>query len=95
MIRLIWQAPKTLNDLHQLVQTAINLEFATLPPYLYAKFSIPEDENVAAFQRLSAIVGQEMIHMCLACNIMNAIGGFPKILPPSYPGPLPGDVGGI
>ncbi len=32
--------------------------------------------------------------MCLACNILNALGGTPKINPPHYPGPLPGDVGG-
>jgi len=32
--------------------------------------------------------------MCLACNILNAIGGTPAINPPHYPGPLPGDVGG-
>jgi len=42
---------------------------------------------------LSSIVGQEMVHMCLACNILNAIGGKPHLVVPSYPGPLPGDIG--
>lgn len=94
MIKLYWQAPQTVEDVQKLVQGAIDLEFSTLPPYLYAKFSIPDGENLAAAQRMNAIVGQEMIHMCLACNIMNAIGGSPAINPPTYPGPLPGDVGG-
>lgn len=94
MIKLQWQAPQSVADVQALVQTAINLEFATLPPYLYAKLSILPGTNPAAFARLNAIVGQEMIHMCLACNIMNAIGGTVQINPPTYPGPLPGDVGG-
>lgn len=94
MIRLLWEAPKTIEDVRGLVQTAIEIEFATLPPYLYAKFSIPENSNPAASSRIESIVREEMIHMCLACNIMNAIGGSPNIVPPSYPGHLPGDVAG-
>ncbi len=94
MIRLLWQVPKTIDDVRNLIQAAIKLEFATLPPYLYAKFSIPEGKNTAAVSRIDTIVGQEMIHMCLACNILNAIGGDPAIIPPSFPGSLPGDVQG-
>ena len=94
MIKLRWMEPAGLSDVQSLVQTAINLEFATLPPYLYARFSILPDTNAPALARLDSIVGEEMIHMCLACNIMNAIGGTVAITPPHYPGPLPGDVGG-
>jgi hypothetical protein len=39
---------------------------------------------------------QEMLHMALDCNILNAVGGNPKIddpaFVPKYPGPLPGGV---
>lgn len=94
MIKLLWQAPQDITDVQTAVQTAIDLEFATLPPYLYAKMTILPESNAPAMSRLNAIVGQEMIHMCLACNIMNAIGGTVQINPPKYPGPLPGDVGG-
>lgn len=94
MIRLQWKAPSTLSDVQALVQTAVDLEFATLPPYLYAKFSIRPDTNAPALARLDGIIGQEMIHMCLACNVLNAIGGHVAIHPPHYPGPLPGDVVG-
>lgn len=94
MIRLAWKEPQSVEDVQALVQTAIDLEFTTLPPYLYAKFSILPESNAAAATRLDAITRSEMIHMCLACNIMNAIGGTPAINPPHYPGPLPGDVGG-
>ncbi|MEQ8405438.1 MAG: ferritin-like protein [Oceanicaulis sp.] len=92
MVQLMWKRPEGVEDVHALVQTAINLEFSTLPPYLYALMSIPPGENLEARQRIYAIAMEEMIHMCLACNIMNAIGGSPDIAAPRYPGPLPGDV---
>lgn len=94
MIRVQWKEPESVEDVQQLVQNAIDLEFCTLPPYLYAKLSILPETNVPAMRRLNSIVGEEMIHMCLACNILNAIGGTPSINPPHYPGTLPGDVGG-
>jgi hypothetical protein len=41
---------------------------------------------------------EEMLHMTLGCNILNAIGGHPKIADasflPTYPGPLPMGVAG-
>lgn len=94
MHMMSYQAPQTLADVQAMVQTAIDLEFSTLPPYLYAKMSILPGTNAAAMERLDMIVEQEMIHMCLACNIMNAIGGEVHINPPRYPGPLPGGVDG-
>lgn len=81
-------------DVMTMVQTAIDLEFSTLPPYLYAKMTILPGTNPAAIERLDTIVGQEMVHMCLASNILNAIGGQVCINPPTYPGPLPGGVAG-
>lgn len=92
MVRLMWTQPQSVEDVQGLVQTAINLEFSTLPPYLYALLSIPPGENLEARSRIYDISMQEMIHMCLACNILNAIGGSPDIVAPRYPGPLPGDV---
>lgn len=94
MIKLLWQEPTSLAGVQAAVQTAIDLEFSTLPPYLYAKFSLLPEANPTALALLDSIVGEEMIHMCLACNILNAIGGTVAINPPHYPGPLPGDVGG-
>ncbi len=92
MIKLVWSETTELRDTQAKVQTAIDLEFATLPPYLYAKFSLGDEQNPAASALLDSIVAEEMIHMCLACNILNAIGGTVEINPPRYPGPLPGDV---
>ncbi|HYI47621.1 MAG TPA: ferritin-like protein [Allosphingosinicella sp.] len=95
MIRLELKPLKTVEDARSMLETAIGLEFGTLPPYLYAMFSIPPGKNVAAANLIKSVLMQEMIHMCLACNIMNALGGTVKLVPPKYPGPLPGDIGPI
>ncbi|WP_420137939.1 ferritin-like domain-containing protein [Sphingomonas sp.] len=101
MIQLQAKPLSTVADAIDRLQMAVELEFSTLPPYLYAKFSILPDTNAAAAQYLGDIVMQEMIHMCLACNIMSALGGTPQLVqpeasppfPPVFPGPLPGDIG--
>ncbi len=68
-----------------------------MPPYLYAAFTICDGTNEAARRRISAIVGEEMVHMALACNVLNAIGGTPVVaqasVVPIYPGPLSYDIG--
>jgi hypothetical protein len=83
----------TIKDAQNRRQLAIGVEFGTLPPYLYALYSIRPGTNPAARKSLLAIALQEMVHMCLACNILNAIGGNPIIQVQRYPGPLPGDIG--
>jgi hypothetical protein len=93
MIRLQWVPINSVADAQNMLQTAIGVEFGTLPPYLYAMNSILPGTNAPAHERLHAIVLQEMIHMCLASNILNALGGAPNIRAPVYPGPLPGDIG--
>jgi Ferritin-like len=93
MIRLQMTPPTSIADAQSMLQTAIGVEFGTLPPYLYAMFSIPPGANPAAAGLIKSVVMQEMVHMCLACNILNALGGDPVLTPPVYPGPLPGDIG--
>lgn len=93
MIRLALSPLNTLDDAHQLLQTAIGVEFGTLPPYLYALYSIQPEKNTRSAQVVKSVALEEMIHMCLACNILNALNGKPNITPQKYPGPLPGDIG--
>lgn len=93
MIRLQAKPIGSIEDARDQLQTAIGVEFGTLPPYLYALYSIPPGQNPQAAARIKSVAMQEMIHMCLACNILNAIGGDPVIQPQTYPGPLPGDIG--
>ncbi|HEX8067887.1 MAG TPA: ferritin-like protein [Thermoleophilaceae bacterium] len=83
----------TLPGLQQALQNAIELEHATLPPYLYALYSLDQDENGEIYGLIKSVVMEEMGHFGYACNILNAIGGSPAIddpsFVPSYPGPLP------
>lgn len=92
MIRLARMPMDTVAEVRSAIQGAINLEFATIPIYLYAKFSIMDGTNTQAMSLIDSVVGEEMIHMCLACNLLNAIGGQPQIVSPTLPGYLPGDV---
>ncbi|MDO7874759.1 ferritin-like protein [Hymenobacter sp. ASUV-10] len=86
----------TLAGMHQALQSAIKLEHSTIPPYLYALYSLKPGYNEEIRQLIHSIVSEEMLHMSLACNILNAIGGQPNIdspgFIPTYPGPLPGTV---
>jgi hypothetical protein len=93
VIRLAVTKLTTIEDARSLLQTAVGVEFGTLPPYLYALYSIPPETNPEASQLIRSVALQEMIHMCLACNILNALGGNPVIHVQQYPGPLPGDIG--
>ncbi|MBI1771002.1 MAG: ferritin-like protein [Burkholderiales bacterium] len=99
MIRLQLSPITTVQQAQAMLQTAINVEFGTLPPYLYAQLTILPGTNAAAMARLKSITHQEMIHLCLAANILNALDGDdtpegkPTLQPPTYPGPLPGDIG--
>ena len=93
MIRLGLTPITSIADAQDKLQKAIGVEFGTLPPYLYALYSIKPGTNIVAAQRIKSVALQEMIHMCLACNILNAIGGDPAITAQKYPDPLPGDIG--
>ncbi|HEY6141605.1 MAG TPA: ferritin-like protein [Thermoanaerobaculia bacterium] len=92
MIHLQWQPISTIEDAWARLQTAIDIELGTIPPYLYAWLSILPGKNAAAAARIQSVFLEEMIHLCLACNILNALGGNPVLTPPVYPGPL-GDIG--
>jgi len=86
----------TIEDLHCLLQTAIRLEFSTIPPYLTAFFSIIDGYNQEAERLIRSVVLQEMLHMAQAANLLIATGGNPIInshhFVPTYPGKLPGGV---
>ncbi len=86
----------TKEGLRKALQQAIMLEHATIPPYLYGLYSLEPGGNAKIAALISSVVAEEMAHMALACNVLNAIGGHPVIdhprFIPTYPGPLPGTV---
>jgi rubrerythrin len=81
-------------DLQRALQQAIELEHSTIPPYLTALFSIKDGRNREVAEIIESIVLEEMLHMALACNLLNAVGGAPAIdtagFVPKYPTTMPG-----
>ncbi len=83
----------TLESLRTHLQWAIELEHATVPPYLTALYSIKEGANPDSVEVIKSVFLEEMLHMALAANILNAVGGTPRFdydgFIASYPTPLP------
>lgn len=86
---------RDLQWLKDALQIAIQLELATLPPYLTAYWTIKDEDHEARIS-IKPIWREEMTHFGLACNLLVAIGGTPVLtdasVVPAYPGPLPGGV---
>jgi hypothetical protein len=80
------------------LQQAVKLEHATIPVYLYALYSLDATKNPEISRIIQSVVMEEMLHMTLASNVLNALGGAPLIgkagFIPTYPGSLPGGVDG-
>ena len=86
-------------SLKQHLQTAIELEHSTLPPYLCALYSLKDGSNEEARAVLQSVALEEMLHLTLAANVLNAIGGAPVLdsprLMPGHPTTLPHSDGSI
>ncbi|MBI4473414.1 MAG: hypothetical protein HY646_12155, partial [Acidobacteria bacterium] len=65
-------------SLRRHLQIAIELEAATIPPYLCALYSTPDGQNRHASGIIRSVVVEEMLHIALAANVLNAIGGHPQ-----------------
>jgi hypothetical protein len=75
------------------LQWAIELEHATLPSYLCAFYSLDLSRNTEVADVVHSVFLEEMLHLALAANLLNAVGGrpaldTPQMLPP-YPRQLP------
>jgi len=93
---------KKLDELKSQLQTALELEHSTIPPYLCALYSIKPGTNLIASEIIKSVVLEEMLHMVMVANLLNAIDGKPVIgeketgtnskFIPDYPTRLPGNV---
>ena len=84
--------------LHRFVQKAVELEHATVPPYLTAMYSLIPGTNDEIAALIRSVVKEEMLHMTIAANILVALGGHPRINNADflvhYPDKLPMGIGG-
>jgi len=83
----------TVEELRAHLHVAMQLEHGTLPPYLTALYSIQPETNSEARHILRVAVVEEMLHLTLAANVLNAVGGRPDLTAPGfvpeYPAYLP------
>lgn len=82
----------TVQELHDHLLLAIRVELSTIPPYLFAMYSIEDQESEPALL-IRSIVTEEMLHAALCSNLLLAVGGTPPFrspdLLPTYPMLLP------
>lgn len=81
------------DDLLSYLNAAMALEHATIPPYLTAYYSIRSSTNSDAAHIIRVTAVEEMLHLTLVANVLNAIGGRADLtrpgFVPSYPAYLP------
>jgi hypothetical protein len=70
----------TLEALAEHLQWALSVELSTIPPYLTALYSVEVASDPAA-TIMRSVVLEEMLHMLLAANLLNAIGYQPSLGP--------------
>ena len=84
----------TIEKLTEHLEGAVELELLVIPPYMCALYSLHPGSNEEAALILRSILVEEMLHMVLAANVLNAIGGHPLTAPhhgwvPCYPSAIP------
>lgn len=66
------------------LRSAMQLEHATIPPYLTAMYSIHPGTNSDAVHILRVVVVEEMLHLTIAANLLNSVGGKPDLTAPGF-----------
>ncbi|MCG7524764.1 ferritin-like protein [Streptomyces sp. OfavH-34-F] len=83
----------TIEELHEYLYKGLQLEHATLPPYLTALYSLQPGKNSDAWHVIRVVAVEEMLHLTLVANVLNAVGGSPNLtrsgFVPDYPTRLP------
>ena len=88
----LFDKSENLKDLlHEFLQTALEIELATIPAYLYGVYTIKKEsaDNGEAAKIIYSVFIQEMIHLTLVANIMNSVGLTPKLTGKSIITPYP------
>ncbi|MDP9793767.1 hypothetical protein J2S43_002279 [Catenuloplanes nepalensis] len=64
----------TIAELEAYLNAALRLEHATIPPYLTALYSLHPGANSDARHLIRVVAVEEMLHLTLVANVMNAAG---------------------
>lgn len=86
----------TIEELRYELQLALQVEFYTIPTYAYAFYSIKEGANQEVADLIASVLVDEMGHLAIVANLLNAIDGTPQIFDkcfiPVYPSRFPGGI---
>jgi hypothetical protein len=86
-------AARSARELQPYLQGALELKMIVIPPYLTALFSLRDGNNGEVRETLGSAVVDEMLHVALIANTMNAVGCPPILsaerLARGYPARLP------
>ncbi|MFB7620475.1 ferritin-like protein [Kitasatospora sp. NPDC056181] len=84
--------PRTMPDLRKYLQAALEVEHLTVPVYMTGMYTIRPGTNRTAYYAIRAVLLEEMLHMTLVANLLNAVGGTPRVdtgFVAKYPARLP------
>ncbi|MFE3456560.1 ferritin-like protein [Nocardiopsis aegyptia] len=81
--------PDTMEKLRTYLQAALEVEHLTIPVYMTGMYTIRPGTNSTAHYVIRSVLLEEMLHMTLAANLLNAVGGHPKVAHPDFIGKYP------
>ena len=81
--------PKTISELRKYLQAAIEVEHLTIPVYMTGMYTIHPGTNSESYYIIRSVLLEEMLHMTLAANLLNAVGGRPEVAHPEFIGEYP------
>ncbi|MGW1376244.1 ferritin-like domain-containing protein [Streptomyces sp. NPDC002446] len=88
-----FEIPATIERLRKFLQAALEVEHLTIPVYMTGMYSLHPGTNRTAYFAIRSVLMEEMLHMTLAANLLNAVGGTPRVgrseFVAEYPAKLP------
>jgi hypothetical protein len=73
------QGCNDVEELKDMLQDALHLEWATIPVYLTSLYSITEGCNYEIYELIESVVREEMLHFTQVANTLIAMGERPQI----------------
>ncbi len=94
-----FRPPRTITELRDYLQAALEVEHLTIPVYMTGMYTIRPGTNRDALFVIRSVLVEEMLHMTLVANLLNAVGGHPQVAHPEfvtrYPARLPFSSGSL
>lgn len=75
LARQDFRPPATVTELRTYLQAALEVEHLTIPVYMTGLYSIKPGTNAYAYDVIRSVLLEEMLHMALAANLLNAVEG--------------------